>query len=280
MKPSRLPSPTTLAWITSCLVWMAHGHALADNGVAQAGTSGPAATDATATQPWSALTPEQQKVLAPLAQQWHTLDDISQAKWLRVALRFEHMSPEKQARLQARMHHWAQLTPQQRAEARLRFQQTRQLSPDERRRKWEAYQALSPEDRQDLSRQAVRKAQPVFLPEGATGPREARQAYSDGRRAQAEGSAEKSNVVPSATPGSISNRTAVRPAIVNAGTGATTQLVNQQPTPPLHQQTGLPKITATPGFVDPVTLLPQKGAQGAAMTPPSQDRQGRQAGRE
>jgi hypothetical protein len=34
--------------------------------------------------------------------------------------------------------------------------------------------------------------------------------------------------------------------------------------PPAHQQTGLPKIAATPGFVDPVTLLPRRGPQGAA----------------
>jgi hypothetical protein len=34
-------------------------------------------------------------------------------------------------------------------------------------------------------------------------------------------------------------------------------------TPPAHQQPGLPKVAATPGFVDRTTLLPQKGAQAA-----------------
>jgi len=67
---------------------------------------------------------------------------------------------------------------------------------------------------------------------------------------------------------------AVAPSRIKAGRGATTTLVSQRPTPPLHQQTGLTKIAGNQGFVDPVTLLPRKGAQGAAMTavPASQAR--------
>jgi hypothetical protein len=30
----------------------------------------------------------------------------------------------------------------------------------------------------------------------------------------------------------------------------------------------MPKIAATPGFVDSTTLLPQRGPQGAAVEPP------------
>jgi len=40
--------------------------------------------------------------------------------------------------------------------------------------------------------------------------------------------------------------------------------MSKRPAPPAHQQTGLPKIAATPEFVDRTTLLPQRGAQGAA----------------
>ena len=46
--------------------------------------------------------------------------------------------------------------------------------------------------------------------------------------------------------------------------GATTTLITKRPTPPSHQQTGLPKIAATPEFVNKATLLPQRGPQGAA----------------
>jgi hypothetical protein len=56
----------------------------------------------------------------------------------------------------------------------------------------------------------------------------------------------------------------VAPTVVQARPGASTNLVSKQPTPPLQLQTGLPKITATPGFVDSQTLLPRRGPQGAA----------------
>ena len=52
--------------------------------------------------------------------------------------------------------------------------------------------------------------------------------------------------------------------MIQAGPGATTTMVSKLPTPPPHQQIGLPKIAASPGFVDRATLLPQRGPQGAA----------------
>ncbi|TXC65911.1 hypothetical protein FSC37_07780 [Piscinibacter aquaticus] len=54
---------------------------------------------------------------------------------------------------------------------------------------------------------------------------------------------------------------------MQAAPGATTSLISKRPTPPAHQQPGLPKIAASPGFVDKQTLLPQRGAQGAAAVP-------------
>jgi len=65
---------------------------------------------------------------------------------------------------------------------------------------------------------------------------------------------------------------AVAPSVVQAAPGATTTLVTKPGAPPRHQQTGLPKIAATPGFVDSTTLLPKRGPQGAATsaTPPSE----------
>jgi len=54
-------------------------------------------------------------------------------------------------------------------------------------------------------------------------------------------------------------------AVVQAAPGATTTLVTRQPAPPAHQQAGMPKIAATPGFVDRNTLLPQRGTQSAGV---------------
>ncbi|MEO5771865.1 MAG: hypothetical protein ABIQ29_07330, partial [Burkholderiaceae bacterium] len=64
----------------------------------------------------------------------------------------------------------------------------------------------------------------------------------------------------------------VSPSVVKRGAGVSTDLVSRPPSPPMHQQAGLPKVAATPGFVDKATLLPQRGAQGAATRPP--DREG------
>lgn len=214
---------------------------------------------------WNTLTPAQKKALMPLAAQWHNLDGTSRDKWINVANRFPRLSAADQKRMQDRMTQWSQLPAQQRGEARLRFQNTRQLTPQERQQKWEAYQALSSEEKQKLAQQARRKQKPVMLPDAEPGPREAaQQARLKGRqRVNDDG---KANLVPNPARSSPSPE-AVAPAVVKAGPGATTSLVTQAATPPLHQHTGLPKIAATKNFVDPDTLLPRKGSQGAGMTP-------------
>lgn len=211
---------------------------------------------------WASLSPAQRQTLAPLAPQWHTLDRTSRDKWVSVANRFASLPPVEQQRLQHRMKQWAQLPPQQRGEARLRFQNTRQLTPAERQQSWAAYQALSPDERQDLAQQARRKQKPVVLPATEPGPREATQ-----QNAVPRNSGRKANLVPNTLHGTTTPEV-VAPTVVKAGRGATTTLVTQTPRPPLHQQTGLPKINATKGFVDQQTLLPRKGVQGAGMTPP------------
>lgn len=220
---------------------------------------------------WQALTPSQRQALTPLATQWAQMDEAGRQKWLKVASRFDSLTPQERQRLQERMKQWAELQPSERGEARLRFQQTRQLPADERQQKWAAYQALSPEDRQDLTRQAQRRTRTVMLPDHMVGPREAGQMFATKRPAVAAAAPGKSNVVPSmpqsgkGLPPQGTQPVVVAPTLVKAGPGATTNLVTHQPMPPSHQQSGSPKITATKGFVDPVTLLPRKGAQSAAM---------------
>jgi hypothetical protein len=57
----------------------------------------------------------------------------------------------------------------------------------------------------------------------------------------------------------------VAPTVIQAKPGATTTTLTTPAKPPLHHQPGLPKIVATPAFVDPTTLLPRRGPQAAAM---------------
>ncbi len=231
----------------------------------------PSTSGAATGSSWQALTPAQRQALSPLGAQWAQLDDTSRQKWIKVASRFDTLSPQERQRLQERMKQWAALPPSERGEARLRFQQTRQLASDERQQKWAAYQALSAEDRQDLNRQAQRRTRTVMLSDNMVGPREAGQVFATKRPTLASTPAGKSNLVPNMPQSGNGLNTqgsqpvVVAPTLVKAGTGATTNLVTRQPVPPAHQQSGSPKITATKNFVDPVTLLPRKGAQSAAM---------------
>jgi hypothetical protein len=193
---------------------------------------------------WSSLNPQQQAVLAPLARDWAQVSPPQQQKWLEVANRYRTLPPQEQARAQQRMSEWSRLSPQDRARARLNFQEARQVRPEERQQQWEAYRALSPEQRRVLAERARADSAPRPSPRaGAEAP-----------------SGVKSNVVraPQSPPA-----TAVGPTVVQRGAGATTDLVSRRAAPPLHQQAGLPKVAATPGFVDSATLLPQRGAQGA-----------------
>jgi Protein of unknown function (DUF3106) len=97
---------------------------------------------------WAALTPAQQRALAPFKTSWAAMSVDQQQRWLRTVERFQAMSYQAQRRAHERMEQWARLTPQQRAQARLGFQQaTRKLSDKQRHKRWEAYQKLRPEQR-------------------------------------------------------------------------------------------------------------------------------------
>lgn len=264
---ARAPQASALLW--ACFLAGAltmSSPALAERGQPRGHVSVAMAGDAPAE--WRALTPQQREVLQPLAGQWHEMDDTAREKWLNVADRYKRLPPAEQSRVRERMVQWSRLPAQTRGEARLRFQQSRQLPPDERQRKWEAYQSLPPETREALSRRAQRQAQPVELPREMAGPREARQLYQSQQRRELERSNLKSNVVPHAPRHTGPQPQVVAPAVIKAGPGATTRLLTQPPAPPAHQQVGLPKINSAGPFVDPVTLLPRKGAQGAAITQP------------
>ena len=112
---------------------------------------------------WSQLTPAQQQALAPLAPSWNNgMSEAHKRKWLEISKNYSRLTPEGQATLNSRMNEWIALSPQQRAQARLNFGKTKELSkqltPEEKKAKWEAYQALSPEEKQKLA--AIASPQP------------------------------------------------------------------------------------------------------------------------
>jgi hypothetical protein len=219
-----------------------------------AAASGPA----TATAPrasteqgirWRDLRPSQQAALKPLEREWSGIGAAHKQKWVELSADIAKRSPAEQARIQERMTAWAQLTPQQRSQARFNFQEAKQLNAAERKARWEAYQALTPAQKQELlaARAARTAAKPAARPE------------SNSREPQV-----KTNIVPN--PALATSPKVIAPTVVQARPGATTTPITKRPTPPSHQQAGLPKIAATPEFVNKSTLLPRRGPQGAAAT--------------
>jgi hypothetical protein len=105
---------------------------------------------------WTELTPAQQLALKPLAGTWDTVSEAQKRKWLALSQNYPRMSGAEQEKLHSRMSEWVALSPQQRTQARLNFGQTQQLSPDDKKAKWEAYQALSPEEKSKLAAKAAK----------------------------------------------------------------------------------------------------------------------------
>jgi Protein of unknown function (DUF3106) len=223
------------AALTCALLVAGHAHA-ADNG------SG-----------WVTLTPTQQQALAPLQREWGGIDANQKRKWLELASRFPTMSADERERVRQRMVAWTRMTPSERAGARLQFQETKNVPVEERTARWQAYQALSEDERRTLAQRARPSARAPSAADVAKRPR---------ALPEVVGQTGKRNVVvaPPPAPARV-----VAPTVVQAKPGATTTTMSTRASPPPHHQAGLPKIAATPGFVDPATLLPQRGPQGAAV---------------
>ena len=90
------------------------------------------ATGMTVTLSWQELTPQQQQILAPLANDWGSLSRKQQNNFIGIAKRYPQLTPIQQQRLQERMVKWSKLTPAQRQRARDKFQSVKKLPPEKR----------------------------------------------------------------------------------------------------------------------------------------------------
>lgn len=107
------------------------------------------------TTEWDELTTPQKHALAPLQAGWSSIDEAQKRKWLSLSRNFAGLSSAEQAKLHSRMHEWVALSPTERVQARLNFAETKKVPVDDRLAKWEAYQALSPEEKRKLAATAV-----------------------------------------------------------------------------------------------------------------------------
>jgi hypothetical protein len=210
---------------------------------------------------WLSLTEAQRQTLAPLEAEWPSIDALRKQKWIALAARFRTLRPDERARITARMAEWARLSPSERGQARLRFEAAREVPAPDRNARWQAYQALPADARQQFAARAASSASPAADPsrrDGSAG--RPAPIGRDGRDSRDV----KANVVPNPALGHAPKQ--VAPVLVQAAPGATTTPITRRAAPPPHQQTGMPKIAATPEFVNRSTLLPKRGPQAAAIT--------------
>ncbi len=221
---------------------------------------------------WKGLSAVQQRALAPLENDWSHLDAQQRLKWLEIASRFASMPIEEQARLQERMSSWAKLSPVERNRARLMFLQVQKIAPESRQAKWDSYQALAPEQRQELADKAAQRALASHAAAVALQAKQGKRLAAGAKRGPADHA--KSNLVPARA--SAPRPKPVTPTLLQKKPGVTTMLINQAAAPPPHQHSGFTKIVATPDLVDPNTLLPKRTAstarapEPAVATPPRQ----------
>ena len=98
-----------------------------------------AASGWTAEPPWTALSPAQQTILAPVKAKWEGMTDQQHKRLLAVAAKYPKLKPEQQQRFQKRLTTWSALTSQQRALARQNYRKLKRLPPKKQlavKQKW------------------------------------------------------------------------------------------------------------------------------------------------
>jgi hypothetical protein len=116
-----------------------------------------AAAPGDASRAWKGLTPAQRHALQPLAPHWDRLSEERKLKWLVISKNFAKLPPEEQARVHRRMSRWATLSQKERDRARQNYTEIKGLTPGQKAAEWEAYKALSAEEKRKLAAQAPRK---------------------------------------------------------------------------------------------------------------------------
>jgi hypothetical protein len=103
----------------------------------------------------------QQKILAPLEEDWSYLSKERRQKWIQVANLYPKMKRVDQERLQSRMNEWAKLSQKDRRIARDNYLSSLRFPAEEKASAWQAYQQLSPEDKKKLAAKEDNKKKPT-----------------------------------------------------------------------------------------------------------------------
>jgi hypothetical protein len=72
--------------------------------------------------PWSQLSPQEQRILGPVAPDWERMPGFQQQRLRASARRYPSMQPVQRERFENRVRDWSAMTPEQRRAARETFQ--------------------------------------------------------------------------------------------------------------------------------------------------------------
>ena len=89
--------------------------------------------------PWSSLSPEQKRILGPVAPDWERMPGYLQQRLMSAARQYPSLQPIQKERFDQRIRDWATMTSDQRKAARETFQGLRKLPPEkqhELRERW------------------------------------------------------------------------------------------------------------------------------------------------
>lgn len=112
---------------------------------------------------WEGLKPGQQKILAPLEDDWDYMLPDSRKKWMQVANLYPKMSETDQQRLQSRMMGWSNLSQKDRRLARENYLSSLKFPAEKKAEAWSAYQKLSDEQKKKLAQAEVNKKKPTAM---------------------------------------------------------------------------------------------------------------------
>ena len=106
---------------------------------------------------WEGLNDSQQKILAPLEEDWNYMSPDIRKKWIYLANIYPKMSTHDQERLQSRMASWSKLSLKDRRIARENYLASLKFPAEKKIEAWSAYQKLSAEQKKKLAEMESRK---------------------------------------------------------------------------------------------------------------------------
>ncbi|MGH8183290.1 MAG: DUF3106 domain-containing protein [Rhodanobacteraceae bacterium] len=150
-----MPVRKLAAWLAATCLIAAPCVGLAQTSPAIPMQGARAADANTAKQPltWSSLSPDQQRMLAPLQEQWGQMRPARQHRLAEHATHWVNLPPAHQQRIRERLTRWAAMTPEQRRQLRENARAFRNLTPAERAKvnaAFRKFQSLSPAERRAL----------------------------------------------------------------------------------------------------------------------------------